>query len=135
MKTIKQTLMARDGISAEDAQDILDDLIDDVMAIMNRGGSLRAVEDALCDATGLEPDFIDELLEKLPITEPDDGNPHTPLVVEHALDHEDALGRLVGIRDEIDGLLEQIQLNAVIDGVTADMRVINALREIRKLTN
>lgn len=56
MLNLKQTLMRRDGLSADEAQELIDEARDEV-----RGGA--DPEEILYNDFGLEPDYIFDLLE------------------------------------------------------------------------
>ena len=55
MYSIKQTIMRRDGLTAEEAQDLLDEAIQAVEDGMD-------AEDACAEFFGLEPDYIWDLI-------------------------------------------------------------------------
>ena len=59
--SIKQILMQRDGISAEEAEELIIEARDDMNYRMENGdidGAYRVCEDHF----GLEPDYLDELM-------------------------------------------------------------------------
>ena len=59
MESIKQVLMRRDGISAEEANDLIDLAKDDLHSRLNSG----EYPDEICaEWFGLEPDYIMELV-------------------------------------------------------------------------
>lgn len=61
MKTIKEVLMERDGLSENEANNRIDDAKDALdMALMM--GDTETAEDICYDWFGLEPDYIMELL-------------------------------------------------------------------------
>jgi len=55
MYSIKQTIMRRDGLTAEEAQDLLDEAIQAVEDGMD-------AEDACAEFFGLEPDYMWDLI-------------------------------------------------------------------------
>ena len=59
METIKQVLMRRDGMSAEDAEQLIADAKEDLFARLDEG---ETPYDICEEWFGLEPDFLDELL-------------------------------------------------------------------------
>jgi hypothetical protein len=60
--SIKNTLVQRDEISAEEAQEQIDMVKSDIMEIAESGGSLMEIEDLMMDDLGLEPDYLEEIL-------------------------------------------------------------------------
>lgn len=56
METLKQVLMRRDGMSAEDADCAISDAADEVLAGADP-------EEVLADSFGLEPDYVFDLLD------------------------------------------------------------------------
>lgn len=60
METIKQILMRRDGITSEEADDLIQAAKDDLNARLTEG---EMPEDICEEWFGLEPDFIWELIE------------------------------------------------------------------------
>ena len=63
METIKQILMRRDGLYAEEAQEMLDEAIIETASYFNKtDSSARNPEDILYEDFGLEPDYVFELL-------------------------------------------------------------------------
>lgn len=61
METIKQILMRRDGMSAEDAQELIDEARYAMYDALERGDQDEA-ENVCQDWFGLEPDYLMELL-------------------------------------------------------------------------
>lgn len=59
METIKQVLMNRDEISAEEADEIINDALEDARMRLDNGES---IEDICEEFFGLEPDFFTEFL-------------------------------------------------------------------------
>lgn len=62
VEPIKTVLMRRDGISEEEAQQIIDDTKEELEELLDRGGSLDEAEEIVKDNLGLEPDYLDELI-------------------------------------------------------------------------
>jgi len=59
MRTIKQILMDRDGITAQAADDLITDAKEDLFRRLNNG----EMPDDICEEWfGLEPDYIFELI-------------------------------------------------------------------------
>ena len=59
--SIKQILIQRDGLSAEEAEELIDDARDDMNYRLENGdldGAYRVCQDHF----GLEPDYLDELM-------------------------------------------------------------------------
>lgn len=61
MKEIIDILMRRDGISENEANAILADCIDELRGAVYRGNYTEA-EDIVADYLGLEPDYLDIIL-------------------------------------------------------------------------
>jgi hypothetical protein len=61
METIKQVLMRRDKMSAEEADDIITEATREVQRCADNN-DLQGAEDVISDYFGLEPDFLMELL-------------------------------------------------------------------------
>lgn len=63
-KSLKQVLMERDGYSEEEADERIEEAKDDVNYIMrNRQMPLLELEEYLQEEFGLEPDFLEDLIE------------------------------------------------------------------------
>ena len=63
MKGIREILMARDGLTAKEAEDAWQTANHDIQKIISSpGASLSDVEDEIAMHFGLEPDFIMEFL-------------------------------------------------------------------------
>lgn len=59
MENIKEVLMRRDGMSAEEAEDLIEEATEDLNARLAEG----EMPDEICmEWFGLEPDYIDELI-------------------------------------------------------------------------
>ena len=56
---IKRTLMKRDGISADEAQSIIDEAYETAQQIISEGGSLDELEEVCYDYFGLEPGYLE----------------------------------------------------------------------------
>ena len=61
MRTIKQILMDRDEMSAEEADDLIEEARNDMHERIE-SGDFSAAEDICSDYFGLEPDYIEELI-------------------------------------------------------------------------
>jgi hypothetical protein len=61
MKTIKQTLMDRDGISADHADELISDARSELSEHL-ADGNFTAAEDICAIHFGLEPDYLMELI-------------------------------------------------------------------------
>jgi TPP-dependent pyruvate/acetoin dehydrogenase alpha subunit len=59
---IKDTLVRRDGISEEEAQEQVDMVTADVSEAIETAGSLEEIEDIIMNDLGLEPDYLEEIL-------------------------------------------------------------------------
>ena len=60
-ETIKQVLMRRDKMSAEDANDLITGAKEELFMYLEQG-DFCAAEDVCGDWFGLEPDYLDELI-------------------------------------------------------------------------
>lgn len=61
MKSIKQILMDRDDMTAEEAEDLIAEVKEEIQ-IAAEDGDYSLVEDIMCGDLGLEMDYIFELL-------------------------------------------------------------------------
>jgi len=61
MSTIKQILMKRDGLSAEEADELIDEAKEDVDYLLSNG-DMDGAYNVCQDHFGLEPDYLDELM-------------------------------------------------------------------------
>lgn len=59
--SIKQILMTRDGISSQEAQELINEAREDLFARVSNGDLLGA-DDICMEYFGLEPDYLMELL-------------------------------------------------------------------------
>ena len=59
---IVEILMKRDGMTREEASDLVNDVRHEIHEIIEGGGGYEEVECIMCDELGLEMDYIDELL-------------------------------------------------------------------------
>ena len=64
-ESIKQVLMSRDGLTWDEAEERIDEVVDQLNEILSEGGSLEEVDQMLMDELGLEPDYFEELLDRL----------------------------------------------------------------------
>ena len=64
MNEIIEILMRRDSISRLEAENILDDCIDELREAVYRGSYLEA-EDIIASYLGLEPDYLDIILNEV----------------------------------------------------------------------
>ena len=62
VESIKDTLMKRDGLSEEEAQEQVDMVTQDVSESIMTAGSLEDIEDIVMNDLGLEPDYLEEIL-------------------------------------------------------------------------
>jgi hypothetical protein len=62
METVKQVLMRRDGMSSEEADDLIEEASNEISAILANDGTLDEVEEVVCRYFGLELDYVVELL-------------------------------------------------------------------------
>lgn len=65
VESIKQVLMSRDGLTWDEAEERIDEVVDQLNEILTEGGSLEEVDQMLMDELGLEPDYFEELLDRL----------------------------------------------------------------------
>ncbi len=65
MKTIKEVLIGRDGMTAEEADEAIANTIEELQDLLTQGGSLGAAEDVIYTNFALEPDYLEELFPKL----------------------------------------------------------------------
>ena len=59
METIKEVLMRRDDMSEDDADDLIEDALDDLRQRLDKS---EPVDDICEEFFGLEPDFLEELI-------------------------------------------------------------------------
>ena len=59
MKSIKEILMKRDKMSAKDADNLIDEAVEDLYARLAEG---EMPDDICMEWFGLEPDYIDQLI-------------------------------------------------------------------------
>jgi TPP-dependent pyruvate/acetoin dehydrogenase alpha subunit len=62
MKSLKEVLIERDGITERQAQEIWDDLKEQIDNAISDGEGYDYIQDILMDEVGLEPDYLDEFL-------------------------------------------------------------------------
>lgn len=61
MKTIKEILMQRDNMTAEEADELIEEAKDELRQYLDEGDTFAA--ENICEVYfGLEPDYLDELL-------------------------------------------------------------------------
>lgn len=63
-ETIKDILIRRDGMTEEDAQELIDAAREELREAVDNGDIWRA-DDICAEYFGLEPDYLDELLPDL----------------------------------------------------------------------
>lgn len=64
IESIKEVLMRRDGISAEEADDLIEDAVEELRQAVEDDDFATAEE--ICESHfGLEPDYLDELIARL----------------------------------------------------------------------
>ena len=61
MKSLKQTIMDRDGISADEADDLIEEATDTLHSYIESGDS-EAAENICEEYFGLEPDFLLDMI-------------------------------------------------------------------------
>lgn len=61
IESIKQVLMRRDGVSEQDAQDLIDEARAALQEYLDLGNYIDA-QDVCQEFFGLEPDYLDELM-------------------------------------------------------------------------
>ena len=62
MRSIKQVLMERDGLTKDEAHNLINDARQDFHDRLANGESYIELEDICNEWFGLEPDYIDELM-------------------------------------------------------------------------
>jgi hypothetical protein len=63
MKEIIEILMKRDGLSFDNASDVVNDLREQLTLMVDEGSGLTEIEDYFSDELGLEPDYLFEVLD------------------------------------------------------------------------
>lgn len=61
MRSIKEILMSRDGMSEQDAIDLINDAKEQFNIYIEEG-DLTSAEDICSEYFGLEPDYLDEIM-------------------------------------------------------------------------
>ncbi len=61
MESIKQVLMRRDGMTSDEADDLIAEAKEQLLGYLEEG-NLEAAEDICAEYFGLEPDYLMELL-------------------------------------------------------------------------
>ena len=59
LRTIKEIIMERDDLTSEEADELIQDAINDMHERLGNG---REMPDDICEWFGLEPDYIDQLI-------------------------------------------------------------------------
>ena len=62
MRSIKEVLMSRDGMSEREAQEMIDDFQSTINEALDESISLSELEEAFMLEFRLEPDYLDELI-------------------------------------------------------------------------
>ena len=62
MESVRQVLMRRDGLTCDEAQDLITEFEIELEELIELDGSLCEAEDLLADHFGLEPDYLMEFL-------------------------------------------------------------------------
>ena len=65
MTRIQHILMARDGYTLKEAEDIESSFVKELSIMVARGASFDSACEYIMDELGLEPDYIEDLLYKL----------------------------------------------------------------------
>jgi len=60
--SIKSTIMRRDGLSSDEADQLIEEAREELEAAIDEGCSLDTAEEIIADYFGLEPDYLEELL-------------------------------------------------------------------------
>jgi len=63
MKEIIEILMKRDGLSFDNASDVVNDLREQLTLMVDEGSGLTEIQDYFSDELGLEPDYLFEILD------------------------------------------------------------------------
>lgn len=61
-KSLKHTIMERDGIDEDEADDRIEKAISELDEVLEEGGDSFEAERVIEDHFGLEPDYLDDLL-------------------------------------------------------------------------
>jgi len=62
METIKQVLMSRDSMTSEEADNLINEALEDLRLRLDDGNS---VDDICEEYFGLDPDFMEELMDRV----------------------------------------------------------------------
>ncbi len=62
-KSLKETIMERDGLEDWEAQDQINRAKEELYELLDEGGSTFDAEELIMDHFGLEPDFLEDLLD------------------------------------------------------------------------
>lgn len=62
MKEIVKILVRRDGISENEAWNIVEECKAEILVALDDGAGITEIEDIIADYLGLEPDYITDLL-------------------------------------------------------------------------
>ena len=60
--TVRSVLMSRDGMSAQEAEDLIEEFEGELNLLMVTEAGLEAAEDLVQEYFGLEPDYLMEFL-------------------------------------------------------------------------
>ncbi len=63
MKSVLEVLMERDGMSEEDANDLINEAKEEANNVLENNGGLDDIEAILKDYFGLEPDYIFDIID------------------------------------------------------------------------
>lgn len=62
MQTVKEVLISRDGLTCDEADDLINEAREEIADIIDEGGTLDQLEQVISDYFSLEPDYLIELL-------------------------------------------------------------------------
>jgi len=62
-QSIKEVLMERDGLEEEEALELIQSATVELMSIVENGGTVVEAEDFIREEFGLEPDYLDDLIQ------------------------------------------------------------------------
>lgn len=64
-ETLREVLMRRDGLTNEEVDEVIEQALEDLRALFTKETGLDEVEFFMEEYFGLEPDYLEELLEML----------------------------------------------------------------------
>jgi len=61
-ESLKEVLMRRDGLREDEANQLIEDVKENIRDILESGGGCEETEEIFCSSLSLEPDYLDEVL-------------------------------------------------------------------------